>query len=255
MCQAFGKTFQVRDLLPKAIPYLHLELFRKVLAMLISDDMSRILGYSFRSSSFLAIYSGSCASRSRMLCLGIVTMRMGSPAATLLLALSVVVFSFLQVLPSIMDETLWYPADSLLAVYACFEDKRIVALTSHRPEGVGLSFKSGFLSVSRLNPPDYPSQRISDNDWEVLDNDQRFRVWYAKDSSNLFKKESYCRIGRTIYEITSFYKSWDIVNGRVKSLAKRPRLHTFKSVGPSDITEEVLIWLCVCSQLLTTSVI
>ncbi len=107
-----------------------------------------------------------------MICLGIVTVRMEFLAATLLLALSIVVSPFLQVLPSIMDNTLWYtqnPADSLLAVYACFEDKRIVTHASHRPEGVGLSFKSGFLSVSRLGPADYPTQRTSDNDWEVLD--------------------------------------------------------------------------------------
>jgi hypothetical protein len=188
-------------------------------------------------------------------------MRMGSLAAALLLAPSVVVFSLLQVTPSIMAvavETLWYtqePADSLLAVYACLEDTGIVPLTSHRPEGVGLSFESGFLSVSRQDPCDNPTQRISNNDWEVLDNNQRFRVWYAKDSSNLFMKESYCKIGRVTYEITSFYKSWDIVNGRVKPLAEHPHLFAFKSGRPSDTTEEVLIWLQVCSQLLVARVI
>ncbi len=37
----------------RKLMYLHRKLFRKVLAMLISDDMGRVLGYSFRSCSFL----------------------------------------------------------------------------------------------------------------------------------------------------------------------------------------------------------
>lgn len=64
----------------------------------------------------------------------------------------------------------------------------------------------------------------------LIDKDDSFKTWRARNSSNRYWKDSDCLKLEDWFEVTSIYKSWDIIKGSIVPLA----LHPLVTRSPSE---------------------
>lgn len=103
----------------------------------------------------------------------------------------------------IENRILWYTRSSYDTFFAV---KTFLSwdLPCDRPIREGSNYGSGLLcAVPMPSHILWPYARSVN--WELVDDDGHFKIWRARDSSNLFLKESHFLLDDIDYEVTSIY--------------------------------------------------
>ena len=142
------------------------------------------------------------------------------------------------------------PIDTILAVRASMVG---IIPWSYTPiDETGHNYWSGLLIVSER--VSHPRESRCSN-WAMIDSDDHFTIWRARDSSGLLLKESHHTISGVDYEVTSFYTQWDVVRERLIPLADQPVARSWcytsscpKELSPTETVHCLLkVFLCLLS--------
>ena len=140
------------------------------------------------------------------------------------------------------------PFDAILAVHAF--TLGVIPWSSTPIDEPGNNYWSGLLIVSERSSHSRESKYIN---WAMIDSDDHFRIWRARDSSGLLLKESHHTIYGFDYEVTSFYTQWDVVRERLVPLADQPiaqswcySLSCSKELSPTEFVYCLLKVLLLC---------